>query len=56
VNWGGEKVEGGEIEKDNARGWAFVRREDLVGPSTIALLGNPVDCGLKLKLKVILYT
>jgi hypothetical protein len=56
VNWGGEKVDGGEIEKDNARGWAFVRREDLVGPSTIALLGNPVDCGLKSGLEQILYT
>jgi hypothetical protein len=43
VNWGGEKVEGGEIENDNALGCAFVNKDDLVGPSTIALLGNPVD-------------
>jgi len=46
VDLGGEKAEGGDIEKDKCRGLAFATRECLVGPSTIALLGSPVDCGL----------
>jgi hypothetical protein len=42
----GEKPVGDEAEKERARGWAFVTREILVGPSTIALEGRPVDWGL----------
>jgi hypothetical protein len=42
-------LEGGEVEKDRARGGAFATRELLVGPSTIALEGRPVDCGLLIR-------
>lgn len=48
VAWFGENAVGGDKEKDKARGCAFVTRECLVGPSTIAFCGRPVDCGLQI--------
>jgi hypothetical protein len=44
-------MDGGDMENDRALGFAWDMSEDLVGPSTIAFRGSPVDCGLY-KLKV----
>lgn len=46
VYCGGETKEGGEREKDNALPEAWLMSLSFVGPSCIALRGNPVDCGL----------
>jgi hypothetical protein len=44
-------MDGGDMENERALGFAWDMSDDLVGPSTIAFRGSPVDCGLY-KLKV----
>ena len=40
-------MDGGDMENERALGCACDMREFLVGPSTIAFMGRPVDCGLR---------